>query len=144
MAWDFLSTIGAPTISCYPYISKQQACSNTCNDNSTMELFKAGNMSTYSGIAQIQAEIMKNGPVESIFSVYQDFFSYSSGIYKHTTGDFVGAHAVKILGWGYSRGVRYWISQNSWGTAWGMEGFFWIEFGQCGIDSIVYAGPALI
>ena len=30
-------------------------------------------------VAKIQFEIMLNGPVEALFSVYQDFFSYKSG-----------------------------------------------------------------
>ena len=43
---------------------------------------------------------MTNGPVMAEFAVYVDFFSYGKGIYKHVTGDFVGGHAVKVIGWG--------------------------------------------
>lgn len=32
-------------------------------------------------VQQIQAEIMKNGPVEADFTVYADFPTYKSGIY---------------------------------------------------------------
>jgi cathepsin B len=59
--------------------------------------------SVYSVPAQaekIQAEIMANGPVEASFSVYSDFLEYKSGVYQHTTGSFLGGHAVKIVGWG--------------------------------------------
>lgn len=31
-------------------------------------------------VEEIQTEIMKNGPVEGAFSVYEDFLSYKSGI----------------------------------------------------------------
>jgi cathepsin B len=40
--------------------------------------------------AQIQSEIMTNGPVEAAFTVYDDFPSYKSGVYHHTTGKQLG------------------------------------------------------
>ena len=39
-----------------------------------------------SSAANIQTEIMKNGPVEAAFSVYSDFLLYKSGVYQHVTG----------------------------------------------------------
>lgn len=30
--------------------------------------------------------------------MYQDFFSYKSGVYSHVTGGAVGGHAIKMLG----------------------------------------------
>jgi cathepsin B len=55
-------------------------------------------------VQQIQTEIMTNGPVEGAFTVYADFLSYKSGVYKHTTGSELGGHAIKILGWGTDNG----------------------------------------
>jgi cathepsin B len=51
---------------------------------------------------------MTNGPVEAAFSVYSDFLEYKSGVYHHTTGSFLGGHAVKIVGWGVENGTPYW------------------------------------
>lgn len=68
--------------------------------------------------------------------------SYKSGVYVHKTGAELDGHAVKIAGWGKSGSSNYWIVANSWGTTWGIAGFFWIEFGQCGIDSDDIAGNA--
>ncbi len=67
-----------------------------------------------SDVTQIQTEIMKNGPVEGAFTVYADFLSYKSGVYKHTTGDELGGHAIRVLGWGVENGVDYWLVANSW------------------------------
>ncbi|KAE9412429.1 hypothetical protein Angca_004672, partial [Angiostrongylus cantonensis] len=93
-------------------------------------------------VASIQKEIMTNGPVEVAFDVYEDFEHYSSGIYKHTTGDYLGGHAVKMLGWGTQNGTDYWICANSWNSDWGENGFFRILRGvdECQIESSVVAG----
>jgi len=91
---------------------------------------------------QIQTEIMKNGPVEAAFSVYADFLAYKTGVYQYTTGDLLGGHAIKILGWGVENTTPYWIVANSWNEDWGDKGFFKILRGsdECGIESSIVAG----
>ena len=85
---------------------------------------------------------MTNGPVEVAFTVYQDFFTYKSGVYVHKTGGVAGGHAVKAIGWGVEGGVPYWLIANSWGSGWGDAGFFKIKRGtnECGIEASVIAG----
>jgi cathepsin B len=56
---------------------------------------------------------MKNGPVQTAFSVFEDFLSYTSGVYQHAHGQEVGGHAVKIVGWGVDGDVPYWLIANS-------------------------------
>ncbi|PIO69115.1 papain family cysteine protease [Teladorsagia circumcincta] len=72
--------------------------------------------------AAIRAEIMKNGPVQAAFIVYEDFPLYKGGIYVHTAGKQRGGHAVKIIGWGVENGTKYWTVANSWNTDWGEDG----------------------
>jgi len=85
---------------------------------------------------------MANGPVQTAFTVYEDFLSYHSGVYQHTTGNSVGGHAVKIIGWGVEDDVPYWIVANSWNTDWAENGYFRIIRGknECGIEESVVAG----
>ena len=52
-------------------------------------------------------------------NVYEDFFLYTSGVYRSTSGDLVGTHSVKLIGWGTLDGTDYWLGVNSWGTDWG-------------------------
>lgn len=91
---------------------------------------------------EIMAEIYKNGPVEAAFTVYSDFLLYKSGVYQHVTGEMMGGHAVRILGWGVEDGTPYWLVGNSWNTDWGDNGFFKILRGRdhCGIESEIVAG----
>jgi len=104
--------------------------------------FGASAYSIAQSVSQIQTEIMTNGPVEASFTVYLDFVTYKSGVYKHTTGGALGGHAIKILGWGVLNSVPYWTVANSWNTDWGAQGYFLILRGvnECGIESGVVAG----
>jgi len=121
------------------------ACSRTCKDGSKPEAFKGTRAYSVSGEAKIQEEIMKNGPIEVAFTVYQDFLTYKSGVYHHVKGSALGGHAVKMIGWGVTpEGTKYWIINNSWNEDWGNNGQFWILRGvdHCGIESEGAAGDA--
>lgn len=71
--------------------------------------------------------------------VYQDFMSYKGGVYKHTSGGFLGGHAVEMIGWGVENGQEYWLCKNSWGPNWGEQGYFRIAFGEVSVDTDVWA-----
>jgi C1A family cysteine protease len=83
--------------------------------------------------AQIKEWVSTKGPVSSCFVVYDDFFSYRSGVYRHVTGGEAGGHCVSIVG--YNDNPGYWICKNSWGTGWGDQGFFCIAYGECAIET---------
>ncbi|OMJ76687.1 hypothetical protein SteCoe_23883 [Stentor coeruleus] len=142
-AWNFMRK-GIPSYNCVNYTASDSQCMNTCDDGSEMVLYKAANVQAFRGPQSIKVALFTEGPVETGFEVYEDFLSYSSGIYVHTYGGLLGGHAVKIVGWGVSGNVEYWTCANSWGTGWGYEGYFYIAFGQCGIDSLAYAGRAIL
>lgn len=95
-----------------------------------------------SDMTEIMTEIYKNGPVEAALLVYTDFLHYKSGVYKHETGESIGGHAIKVLGWGEETGTPYWLVANSWNTDWGDNGFFKILRGsnECGIEQEIVTG----
>jgi cathepsin B len=154
--WDFLANVGTPLDSCVPYVNKDTTatfpCPSSCIDGSPISTYRARADTIHyytspSQIAQIQQNIMTDGPMQAAMDVYTDFFYYQSGVYTHLYGNFVGGHAVKLVGWGVdsSSGLPYWIAYNQWGTNWGMKGVFWIERGvnECNIESLVIAGNPL-
>jgi len=76
--------------------------------------------------------------------VYEDFFAYKSGVYYHQTGGMVGGHAIKVIGWGTDDASKldYWLWQNSWGTSWGMQGYFMLKQGDWGCERYdIYCDP---
>jgi len=162
-AWQYWVDSGLVTENCDPYSlpscdhhipnSKNPCPSNEyptppcveqCTDGETWAnaLHVGATAYSLSGESDMKAEIYKSGPVEAAFSVYEDFLSYKSGVYQHTTGGFLGGHAVKILGWGTMNGVPYWLVANSWNPNWGDMGYFKILRGsdECGIEDEIDAG----
>ncbi|CAH3896262.1 cathepsin B [Pieris brassicae] len=123
-------------------------CVRKCQDSSSYKEDKRYGKHVYSvrgGEEHIRAELYKNGPVEAAFTVYSDLLTYKSGVYKHTVGDALGGHAIKIMGWGVENGNKYWLIANSWNSDWGDNGFFKILRGEdhCGIESSIVAGEPL-
>jgi len=120
-------------------------CSKTCDktakpphDTYAKDQYKfTGSVQSYSNEAAIQNAIMTAGPVETAFTVYSDFENYVSGIYKKTSSQVLGGHAVRIVGWGVDAGTKYWKVANSWNPFWGEQGYFRIVRGvnSCGIES---------
>jgi len=123
-------------------------CAKKCADNWngqpwSQDKHKASNVYNIDGgETAIMQEIYQNGPVETAFTVYQDFLSYTGGVYKYTWGDELGGHAVKIIGWGVTGSTKYWIVANSWNADWGEKGFFRIVRGtdDCGFEDEVCGG----
>jgi len=86
------------------------------------------------------------GPLVASFDVYMDFNYYGGGVYKHTTGDYRGGHAVLVVG--YDDNDESWIVRNSWGTTFGGSahsdgtgaGYFKIGYGECNFDTYTMYG----
>mmetsp|Transcript_1997 Transcript_1997/g.3703 ORF Transcript_1997/g.3703 Transcript_1997/m.3703 type:complete len:415 (-) Transcript_1997:332-1576(-) len=104
----------------------------------------SGETQSASGEKAIQRAIMEGGPVETGYVVYEDFNHYVSGIYHYVKGASHGGHAVKIVGWGIEKGVKYWKIANSWNPNWGEKGYFRIKRGdnESGIEDQVTFSPA--
>jgi cathepsin B len=156
-AWQYMVSTGIVSDECYPYVSGNGVttkCKLKAGATSCTKTGGSGDATVYQAataysiaslnVEAMQTEIMTYGPIEVAFDVYQDFFSYTSGVYVHKSGSLAGGHAVKMIGWGTLNGVDYWTVANSWGTTWGMDGFFLIKRGvnECGIESQPVAGHA--
>ncbi|MCY7272703.1 MAG: C1 family peptidase, partial [Phormidesmis sp. CAN_BIN44] len=134
-AFDALKTRGTPDEDCFPYSSAFNAGSPSCKTGSNRDAraVRVSELSTLSSMAERKNWLTTVGPCTAVFRVFDDFFSYGSGIYKHVTGVEQGTHCVAVIG--YSDADQCWICKNSWGTSFGEQGFFRIAYGQAGIDS---------
>jgi len=96
-------------------------------------------------IAMMKSKIYENGPIYTLMLVDNSFRYFGSIFHKSTDYfpyrpldvDFWN-HAVLIVGWKDDSRIRhggYWICKNTWGTEWGYNGFFNIEYGAMGIQT---------
>jgi len=126
---------------------KTPKCTSSCSESAYGTAYSKDKhyaKSSYSikGVANIQRELMEKGTISVAMNVYEDFESYSSGVYQHVTGKSLGGHAIKLIGWGVDNGTPYWTCVNSWNDSWGEKGTFRILRGsnECGIESDCVAG----
>merc|ERR1719353_2385568 len=126
MAWEYLKNTGIVHDDCFPYSAGEgvapQCASQCANPSEAFTRTKAKSAYAINGVANMQKEIMTNGPIQVAFMVYKSFMTYTSGVYQKHFWELMpeGGHAVKIVGWGTDHGLfgkkDYWLVANSWNT----------------------------
>jgi len=117
---------------CFPYVAKKVNCPTKCADGSawaTAHTCQCQGKQACTGTKGIKA-CLANGPVSIGFMVCQSFMSYKSGIYKCDCRNYLGGHAVLVMGYATSPVCHYTV-KNSWGTTWGDNGYFKIACTTC-------------
>jgi C1A family cysteine protease len=87
-------------------------------------------------IGEMKTWLARYGPLITSMTVYPDFRSYRGGVYAHDPDGDGDGHAICCVGYDDERGA--WLCKNSWGVDWGVDGYFWIAYGSCGIDARMY------
>jgi hypothetical protein len=106
-----MMTKGLPSDTCYPYTSGQGdsgTCLSACKDGSAKMLttHKIKSWDYVNGEAAMMAALV-NGPIAVAFAVYEDFFSYKTGVYvPNKASGLAGYHAVKMVGYGVTTGPK--------------------------------------
>lgn len=83
--------------------------------------------------------IALKGPlVTNMVVEYDSFLSYKQGTIYRCPRNIAKPlnHAVCCIG--YDEHRQAWLCKNSFGTKWGMEGYFWIGYGECGVDRTMF------
>ena len=138
-ASNYIRDTGLPLETCYPYTATDGSCGSACGtyNTSTYRIVSWADVTGTSPTpSAIRNALLNYGPLVTTMDVYDDFYSYSSGVYSHTTGDYAGGHGVLIVG--YSDAGQYFIVKNSWGASWGESGYFKIAYSE--ISSVVEFG----
>merc|ERR1712151_656791 len=77
----------------------KRSCIDEYDGDYSSDKLHASSAYSVRGVQNIQKEIMTKGPLYVSFTVYGDFPTYKSGVYKHTTNQQLGGHAVTAMGW---------------------------------------------
>jgi hypothetical protein len=133
---QFLEDTGTTDEGCFRYAASDLPCENACVDWED-RIEKIADWSYVRRDSEDIMEALQNGPLTAAFTVYDDFFSYTGGVYEHVWGENPGGHMVAIYGYDSEHDPPYWICKNSWGPSWGMQGWFYIAWGECGIEDAI-------
>jgi cathepsin B len=102
---DYLQTEGLVASECVKYQEAVGMCSYRCDEGASeiAERYycKVGSMKIATTFEEIMEDLYKHGPMMVGMMIYEDFMNYESGIYKQITGDVIGGHAMKLLGYGH-------------------------------------------
>jgi len=84
----------------------------------------------YPSVSNIKSAIFNYGGVAAAVYVNSAFQYYSSGCFT-SCQNYTVNHAILLCGWDNSKcsSTGAWKLKNSWGTAWGENGFMWIKYG---------------
>jgi hypothetical protein len=129
-ALAYAANPGLTPASCFPYIAGDRLCGLCSNWLDLVS--QVGTPNLPADPIEMKLWLWKRGPLISCFTVYEDFWHYSSGVYKHLMGALECGHCICVIG--YNDAFGAWLCKNSWGPTWGIGGYFWIAYGQCGIE----------
>jgi len=118
-----ISKGGLDSEAAYPYTGEQGTCK--------FDLTEVGAVvSSYTDVTRgdetdMASDLATYGPI-SVGVDASGFQFYTSGIFTGPCSSTNLDHAMLLVGYGTQGGTGYWIGQNTWGTAWGMNGFIWV------------------
>lgn len=140
-ASNYLRDTGLPLETCYPYTATNGSCSAACSTafTDTQRLGSWAYVCTEAPtVSALKNALYLYGPLVTTMDVYDDFFSYRSGVYTYTTGIYQGGHAILLVG--YDEALQAFLAKNSWGTGWGMAGYFYIGYSQLNKNNLAPRG----
>lgn len=135
--YNYLKEQGAMKGSDYEYKSVDEPCKHK-------EQQYVAQIIRYVELPAQDSAALKRAVAENIVSVAVDarsWMSYAGGIIKDNCENKLN-HGVVVVGYGTEEGHNYWIIKNSWGPAWGEEGYVRVldtgkhEDGVCGINMV--------
>ena len=114
LALDFVRRFGVPTESCFTYQADDEIpCSLACDywQEEAVKIPGWGWITLDEDIIENIKNAVYRHPVSAGYTVYEDFYSYSGGVYEHVWGNAEGGHAILIVGWNDDE--QSWICKNS-------------------------------
>jgi len=111
----------------YPYTARDGTCKKTC-----VPIASLTSVNRFTGEPNLQSNLNNQPCTVAVDAGSADWQSYKSGIYNGRCGKQLN-HAILAVGYTDA----YWIVKNSWGTAWGVQGYIYMIRGKniCGVAS---------
>jgi C1A family cysteine protease len=130
--YDLFVNPGAVLESCFPFTGCYIPCSHNCPYPYVAQGWAFVNPSVaVPSVTEIKQAIYTYGAVGAAVYVNQFFQYYTAGVFDRCQKKAkYPNHMVQLVGWDDNKGQQgAWLLKNSWGTAWGENGFMWIAYG---------------
>jgi len=151
-----LKSFGIPREDCHPYDKVCENPPSKFGEESPLwcerwdELSSLNKIKDAVAINTLDLKALKNAiyvaPVLAGMIVFNDFFSYSGGVYEHSPSEgesIAGFHAIVLVG--YDDDKEALELRNSWGADWGEEGYAWMSYDlvTAGEYTVTYNGNTI-
>jgi len=148
---------GIPDETCNNYQAANQDCTpmnqcGTCSPDggcapiANYTRYMVGDYGSLSGVDQMKAEIYARGPIScgidatAQMEAFQGTNAAGNPIYSEFNPLPMVNHIISVVGFGVDGSTPYWIVRNSWGTPWGVNGYFRIVMGKPDYNLAIESG----
>jgi fibronectin type 3 domain-containing protein len=125
-AMELIKSQGSATLKTMPYGDYRQKPGAPARIEAAR--FKAASYERLDGknINSLKLLLAAGHPIIIGMKTYENFMTYSGGVYKKTSGQYLGGHAMVIVG--YDESKQAFKIMNSWSDRWGEKGFAWYDY----------------
>lgn len=127
LAYDYILDKGINNSKDYPYTARDGQCKKDLSGKGPHHL--KGCKAVKRGVENI-VPATKQQPVAVAFHVQNDFRFYKQGVYNPQGCTNRPNHAVLSTGYNLNHQIPHFRIKNSWGTAWGNQGYFDMAIGK--------------
>ncbi|EFC45195.1 predicted protein, partial [Naegleria gruberi] len=130
---------GIPDESCNNYKAIDEKCSEFeecgfCNSTGCFPIrnykrYRALHYGKIRGEFRMMREIFNRGPISCGIDATKSLAHYNGGIFEEFREFIKLNHVISIVGWGIEKDTKFWVVRNSWGSEFGLDGFFKIKRG---------------
>ncbi|CAH2074415.1 unnamed protein product, partial [Iphiclides podalirius] len=135
-AYNWITKYGIPTEEEYGIYNNRDGL---CRIGNMTDVYKIRGFTdvTPLSVDALKVAVVNHGPLSVSMHCPENLILYSGGIFYDQTCDSNLNHEVTLVGYGERDGETYWIIKNSWGSHWGMDGYFHITTrdNNCGITT---------
>ncbi|KAL3274654.1 hypothetical protein HHI36_016034 [Cryptolaemus montrouzieri] len=121
-AWEYVQKNGCESEDDYPY----EEVDAKCRFEQTKSVVSiSGYVEIDKKEVDLQIAVASIGPISVGIDASEELQSYSSGILEdNSCSEYFLNHGVLLVGYGSENGKDFYIIKNSWGAAWGEQGYF--------------------
>jgi hypothetical protein len=129
-ALDLIVNQGAATLDTAPYDDGDYLAQPSNAARQEAAQFKGRSWKTANGTIEIKSALANRLPVVAGIAVFDSFSNLNgpNSIYNSFNGEYLGGHAITIVGYDDTRYGGAFKIINSWGQNWGDSGYFWMPY----------------